>query len=245
MPINREALIAQMSGLSDQELEALANIIEALTAPISADWTGPGWLPLAWEARFRSALRIHHAINANPLGREAFEDAFNTTCESLGWRVYPAKSATNRFYDTVVDNGVIRRLSLKATAAQRMREDVVHISKLTEAAWIQDARRKADRHRKLLSVFAEYRDTTDAIVLLRAMQHSGATRYQLLEISTELFASVPDLTAEQSQAGTIPLPPGSSTPVLKIRLDRSDAKITLTDIRLSACTVHGTWEITT
>ena len=52
---------------------------------------------------------------------------------------------------------------------------------------------------------------------------------------------VDQLTVAQAQPATIPLPPG--TPArdadLRIRVDRSDANITITGIKLSAMEVHG------
>ncbi len=43
-----------------------------------------------------------------------------------------------------------------------------HISKLTEAAWIQDVRSARARRQRLLELFRDYRAAVDAIVMLRA-----------------------------------------------------------------------------
>lgn len=49
----------------------------------------------------------------------------------------------------------------------------------------------------------------------------------------------------EAQAATIPVPTGKTPPDFKIRIDRSDSKITLTGIRIAMCTIHGRWRIST
>ena len=57
-------------------------------------------------------------------------------------RVTVYRSKTNRFRDlTVTDKeGKSRKLLLKSTVAMGLSKRTVHISTLTEAAWIQDVR---------------------------------------------------------------------------------------------------------
>ncbi|MDR6688974.1 hypothetical protein J2Y41_004574 [Arthrobacter sp. 1088] len=156
----------------------------------------------------------------------------------------PADGATNRFFDTTLSkDGVRKRLSLKASAARDMKRDWVHISKLTEAAWIQDVRRQVDRRDNIVNLFKEYRAGTDGIVMLRAFREVGAVDYQLVEIPTSIFEAVDSLSVEDAQKATIPMPSDAVVPSFKIRIDRSDAKITLTSIRLAAITVHGEWKL--
>jgi hypothetical protein len=56
---------------------------------------------------------------------------------------------------------------------------------------------------------------------------------------------VDQLTVAQAQLATIPLPPGTSAKDadLRIRVDRSDAKITIAGIKLSATEVHARWQV--
>ena len=54
-------------------------------------------------------------------------------------------------------DGQARKLSLKSTAARSLAKTSAHISKLTEAAWIQDARTKTDRRKNTLKLFRDYR----------------------------------------------------------------------------------------
>lgn len=181
-----------------------------------------------------------------PLGTLQFEAAFNGACKAAGWEVEPAKSATQRFYDTVIRDrdGSEKRLSLKASSAKEIRPDIIHISKLTEAAWIQDARKQVDRRGAIVKAFQEYQDETNSIFILRAFPKEGyKVFYELAEIPTSIFNEVMSLSVRQAREGTINIPPESSTRDrnFAIRIDGSDAKITLTGIRLEICSIHGRW----
>jgi hypothetical protein len=115
---------------------------------------------------------------------------------------------------------------------------------LTEAAWIQDERTQTGRRNRLVELFSQYRRATTSIVILRAFKQSdGGVVYELVEIPTQLFAAVDQLTVAQAQAGTIPIPPEQQPPNFKITVDRSDSKITLAGIRLAVCTVHARWKL--
>lgn len=128
-----------------------------------------------------------------------------------------------------------------------MTRQTVHISKLTEAAWIQDARRARDRKPLTVQLFDDYRAATSSILMLRAFRSSSPPmlEYQLLEIPTEIFARVAGVSTLDFQGGTVPVRGLTGEVDFKIRLDRSDAKITLTGIRLGVCTVHGSWKLPT
>jgi hypothetical protein len=248
IPGARDALDGALDGLSEADLEIVGRFVRAMAAPVE-QWLGPGsWLTTApWADAFAARLRAHHALNPEPLSTTAFEAAFNAACRAAGWEVAPAASATHRFYDTAVilPGAPVRRISLKASAARDLRRGLVHISKLTEAAWIQDARTQADRRAKLVELFAEYRAQTEGIVMLRCFRDEvpGALCYELVEIPTTVFASVDDLGIADAQASTIAIPPGAAVPDARIRIDRSDAKITVTGIRTEVCTVHGRWTV--
>ncbi|EHB56121.1 hypothetical protein MycrhDRAFT_3315 [Mycolicibacterium rhodesiae JS60] len=121
---------------------------------------------------------------------------------------------------------------------------MVHISKLTEAAWIQDTRRQIDRRDKIVELFRAYRQATDGIIMLRGFELEAGVFYELVEIPTSLFEPIDSLDVPTAQLATIPVPPSSTgVPDLKIRIDRSDSKITLTAIQLRVCIVHGQWTL--
>ena len=165
-----------------------------------------------------------------------------------GHLIYPG-SATRRFVDLEVVSGVdpARRLSLKSTAAKKLSEKTTHISKLTEAAWIQDVRTPRDRRARTRELFRSYQQAVDAIVMLRAFREEEGSpyRYQLVEIPTALFGSVQKAPIDvfQRDAPSINCEVGGKLAAV-IAIDRSDAKITVKRIQLSACTVHAEWHRT-
>ena len=123
-----------------------------------------------WIEYFGLLISAHHGLAVDALKETGFENAFRDACEAVGWGVDPPASATRRFVDITVQtsDGRRRRLSLKSTAAQRLSKSTIHISKLTEAAWIQDVRSARSRRTRTLELFEEYCATVDAIVMLRA-----------------------------------------------------------------------------
>lgn len=244
----RAALHDQIDRLSDGQVAVVGDFLNAVLAPLYSEALPSTWLSTpAWTDAFVAQLRGHHGLSIKPLSTTQFEAAFNEACLAAGWEVEVAESATQRFFDTTVTLGgdSALRLSLKASSAKAMSVRSVHISKLTEAAWIQDARRQSDRRDRIVELFKKYQETTSAIIMLRGFTGRGGydVFYELLEIPTTIFSPVASLTVEQAQAATIRIMPGSQSPGFSIRIDRSDAKITLTGIKLDTCVVHGRWGV--
>lgn len=237
----------KLNQLSDAQAAVVGAFVDAVLAPIHSEPLASTWLTSRsdWTDAFLARLRGHHALSIEPLSTTQFEAAFNEACLSAGWQVEAASSATQRFYDTTItaDDGQPRKLSLKASSAKDMRATNVHISKLTEAAWIQDTRRLSDRRDHIVELFAEYQRVTTAIVMLRGFRDRQGFEvlYELLEIPTAMFEPISGLTVQQSLPGTIRMPGDANVPDFSIRIDRSDAKITLTGIRIGVCIIHGRW----
>lgn len=246
---NRAVLREKIDQLSEGQATVVADFVDAVLAPIASESLPSTWLTstAAWTDGFLARLRGHYGLSIEPLSTTQFEAAFNAACVTAGWKVEPATSATQRFYDTIVtaDGSQPRTLSLKASSARDMRAAKVHISKLTEAAWIQDARRLIDRRDRIVELFAEYQQTTSSIVMLRGFRGRDGFEvlYELLEIPTTIFSPVAGLTVQQAQPGTIKVPGGAVVSDFSIRIDRSDSKITLTGIRLDLCVIHGRWGV--
>ena len=175
-----------------------------------------------------------------------FETVFRNACTSVNWKVDDPGSPTRRFVDLEVQAGnePKRRISLKSTSAKNLSETRVHISKLTEAAWIQDLRRAQERRNQTLSLFNDYTNAVDAIVMLRAFREGNNIphRYQLIEIPTAIFEPVQEAPVEifRNDAPVIVCNMRGNT-VARVAIDRSDAKITIRSILLSACVVHAEW----
>ena len=246
--MTREALKAKLDGMSAAKLRFVAQLVDALErSPPARVKQRHTWITRSatWLEHFGLALSVHHGATKDPLRLESFETVFRGACKTAGWKVEPQGSPTRRFVDLVVDDrGGPRSLSLKSTAARNLSERSVHISKLTEAAWIQDVRTPSTRRARLLQLFEAYCAAVDAIVMLRAFRKPSAVphRYQLLEIPVSIFASLQRLPLApfRSDAPVLDCYRGSKV-VAKVAVDRSDAKITIRRISLEACVVHAEW----
>lgn len=234
----------------------VARMVDSLADPPRARLTTPKptWITAEpdWIEYFGLMISAHHGVTVEALGQSSFEIAFRDACSAVGWNVDPPGSATRRFVDLTLQtsDGEVRKLSLKSTAARRLSTTSAHISKLTEAAWIQDVRSARSRREKTLELFEEYRAAVDAIVMLRAFRTDSATvphRYQLIEIPNAIFASLATapLTTFEADGPTVDCAYGGNPAAARVSLDRSDAKVTVKQIQLSACTIHAEWELQT
>lgn len=240
----RAELHHKVDGLTMSQVYRVSQYVDALRRPIY-EWVNPTSLLISsgWLEEFRSRLQAHHAVNTAPLTRTNFEDAFAAACEAGGSVTHVSASATNRFWDVMIDG---HYYSLKTTAAKNLRHDYFHISKLTEAAWVQDQRSASGRQQKTLEMFREFRSQVESIFMLRAFKGLDGTvsKYELAEIPGGLFDSlfeVPE-SAFSADGPKISIPHRSNTPDLEIKIDRSDAKVTIVRIRRDRCVVHGTWD---
>ena len=249
-----EALRRRIDDLSPMGVRFVARMVESLSDPPQAQNSAPEptWITAEpdWIEYFGLLISAHHGLAVDALKETGFENAFRDACEAVRWGVDPPASATRRFVDVTVrtSDGQHRRLSLKSTAARRLSRSTVHISKLTEAAWIQDVRSARDRRTRTLELFEEYCATVDAIVMLRAFRHDPQSMpycYQLIEIPNDVFTSLQSLplSAFEADGPTLDCSFGGNPVAARVSLDRSDAKITVKQIQLSACVVHEEWEL--
>ena len=248
--VTRDELKAMLDSFSPVKIEFVARVAESLANFPGADIRSTGtWLTSEpdWIEYFGLALSVHHGATTEPLGLSAFEAVFRNACEHLRWSIDPPGSGTRRFVDMVVrpKSGDHRRLSLKSTAAKNLARTTLHISKLTEAAWIQDARTARDRRDRTLELFRQYRSTVTQIVMLRAFREDAGTsphKYQLVEIPVSIFDAVQEAPLEvfERDAPVIECSVGGRAAAV-VAIDRSDAKITVRRVRLAACTVHAKW----
>ena len=97
----------------------------------------------------------------------------------------------------------------------------------------------------MLDLFQQYREAVSAILMLRAFRTDAGTppqRYQLVEIPVRLFDSIHESSLRdfERDAPVIACQVDGET-VAHVAVDRSDAKITVRRIQLSACVVHAEW----
>ncbi len=240
----------RLDTLSPTGIRFVARMVESLSVPPQAKVNKQKtWLPVDWIEYFGLAISVHHATTTQPLEQRGFETVFRNACESVGWATECPVSGIQRFLDLNVKHGSSSRLklSLKSTSAQRLSRTTVHISKLTEAAWIQDMRTAKQRRERTLALFQEYMNAVDSIMMLRAFHRGqGApSEYQLVEIPTEIFQSLQNapLSSFNADGPTIDCSYGGHDVAARVSLDRSDAKITVKQINLDVCTVHVEWEV--
>ena len=192
-----------------------------------------------FESEFRSKLLAHHCFIGSPLFQQSFDSAFISSCIQAGRKIWPAPGG-QRFWDVTVDG---RKISLKSTKAKNLRLEKLHISKLTEGAWIQDCRTAAKRQKMTQDLFRQYCQEVDAIIQLRYFRKLKL--YELVEIPVSLFAQILDVGKKHFSADgpTINIPIGKEPPDFTLKIDRSDAKITLANINKEICIVHGSWKL--
>ena len=192
-------------------------------------------------------MSVHHGATTEPLRLTAFETVFRNACEHVGWNVLAPGSRTQRFVDMTVSPrpGMALHLSLKSTAARDLSKTSLHISKLTEASWIQDVRKASQRRLETIKLFRAYRQAVSHIIMLRAFRDNTEAPpclYQLVEVPVRLFDSIEDAPVEALTTDGPRVPCKiDGKQVATVALDRSDAKITVSSIKLSACTVHAEW----
>lgn len=248
---DRDRLKARIDTLSPMAVRFVARLVDSLSEAPAPSTATPTWLTRhpEWLEYFGLAISAHHGTTTEPLGLTSFETVFRNACEALDWTLDAPGSATRRFVDLTLTpaDGTTRRLSLKSTAAKKIAEGTAHISKLTEAAWIQDVRSARARRQRLLELFQEYRAAVDAIVMLRAFREPDTIphRYQLIEIPSDIFQALEDApeSAFAADGPVIDCAYQRLSSAAQVSIDRSDAKITIRRIQLSACTVHAEWRL--
>lgn len=197
------------------------------------------FLTPGFEKEFRTTLLIHHYFLRAPLATNSFEAAFLRAGLAAGHDIRKAPDG-QRFWDVEVDG---LRISLKSTAAANLRVGSLHISKLCEAAWIQDARSASHRECKTKRLFEEYTNVVHAIIQLRLFKSKAF--YEMVSIPTSVLAQVADTprTAFAPEGPSIGIPVGQDPPDFTLKLDRSDAKVTLANIDKRVCPLVGTWQL--
>ena len=238
-----DELLAAMRGPCEATFPASPSVeTQAAETGLPSDPTFASAAPFLsprFEKEFRTTLLIHHYFLRAPLARNSFEAAFVRAARNAGHDIRKASDG-QRFWDVEMDG---HRISLKSTAAKNLRVRTLHISKLCEAAWIQDARSASHREEKTKELFAEYTATVHAIIQLRLFKNKSF--YEMVRIPTSVLAQVADVPRVKfaPEGPSIGIPIGQDPPDFTLKLDRSDAKVTLANIDKRVCTVEGTWRL--
>ena len=224
---NIEELKSRIQSLSPMGIRFVARLIDSLSSPPRADITG-SWITSNpdWVEYFGLTISVHHSNTIEPSRVDQLRGRFPECLRGRRMEAGRTGIGTRRFVDAIVLTTGIETVT-KSTAARRLSATTAHISKLTEAAWIQDVRSARARRSKTLELFRQYRAAVDAIIMLRAFR-SGRdvipTKYQLIEIPTAIFASLDDApqSAFAADGPTVDCPYGNEPVAARVSLDRSD-----------------------
>lgn len=238
----REELEALLSRLNEAEVARLIEIGNSMIAPIEERVAADGdLLRPEFVAEFRSRLQIHHATQDSPLDRLGFENAFLAASRAAGLEAVEAPSRTTRFYDVTIAG---ERFALKTEGAKDMKADRLHISKLSEAAWIQDMRSARLRYEKAMEFVDAFLAVVDRMFVLRYYRASAIPHYELVEIPITHFERIKMTSVSDfdSDAPRIKIADGSGD-IMEFHIDRSDSKITIGKIEKSQCIVRAEWKL--
>lgn len=240
----RLELLRLVGGFADAQVRQLRNVALAMNRPIAFTPNGQSTLVVGgFEAEFRARLQAHHGTHTSGMDRLAFESALLAACERAGFAVAPAPTRTTRFWDLTIDGD---RTSVKTTQAKGLKPDVIEVSKLSEAAWIQDVRNARDRRRKTLELFTDFSEAVKRWYVLRIFETDTAWEYELVEIPVAIFGApiqalkVDDFDSDGPRIAV--KDPATTQTLFRLVLDRSDAKITIQRLPKATCTVHGNWK---
>lgn len=242
MAREQEELLELIEGFDDAQMRQLRDIAWAMTVQVEYSINGESDLVSPrFNAEMKARLQAHHGTHTQPLDGLSFEDAFRAALEQDGRQVGALESATNRYYDVQADG---ERFALKSTKAKSLSATSLHISKLCEAAWIQDSRTVSMRQGKTLETIRSYTSVVDRLLQLRVLPNPTRWNYELVEVPIALFDGVFELPRDAFQAAGPSLRIADEAgPIMTIALDRSDAKVTVRSIQKSRCVVHATWSL--
>jgi hypothetical protein len=239
----RSDLLAVVHDLDDEQVSKVLDVAKAMALPIAETVKiGSNVATASFTAEFRARLQAHHATHTTPMDRLSFENAFLSASRAAGRQTTEAPSRTTRFFDARVDG---EQIALKTEGAKSLKADALHISKLSEAAWIQDMRSARKRHEMTMNLLDAFLAAVQRIFVLRYYQSDAEPHYELVEIPVGHFREVKKLPVSDFNSDAPRLKVQDATgPIMEFRLDRSDSKITVSKILKSRCIVHGDWRLT-
>lgn len=236
-------LFSLVRELDDEEVRQLLGVARAMALPVEETINPESRIVTPeFSAEFRARLQAHHATHTTPMDRLSFENAFLAASRAAGRATEQAPSRTTRFFDATVDG---EHVALKTEGAKSMKRDQLLISKLSEAAWIQDMRSGRKRRERMMAFLDEFLGAVDRIVVLRYYRAEPVPHYELVEIPVSHFKKLRHVSASEFNHDAPRLQIADEAgPLMEVRLDRSDSKITVGKVEKSRCIVHCDWRLT-
>jgi len=199
----------------------------------------------AFVEDFSARLIAYHALHEQKLTKKTFEFVFCGACRAAGSNAVITSSPVNPGVDVTVD-GI--RYSLKTEGAAGMTKSSITISKLMEARWIRECESPGDFAREASRRISEHLQHYQRIITLRAFEYDSVIEYDLIEIPLSILKYVEKLEARNFTQRT--RNGGSSARIVlegkqlfTLRLDGSVEKVTVSNLRMDVCRIHGSWRI--
>ncbi|MGW2144063.1 DUF4365 domain-containing protein [Nonomuraea bangladeshensis] len=193
-----------------------------------------------------SRLLAHEAVSSGPISLDDFVEAFKRASRFSGREV---KERSERIAGSTMAIVEDKRCILKMAVARDLKMNTVNIVRFIDAPWAVDilsgdylVHRTIEELKILLAQFDRY------FILRRFSLPDSCSQYQLVEVPKSLLNMLASKSLGESVQGR-----GCSTirafrdnrgeVALKMVIDRSSAKISLRDISIDRCLVHGSWTL--
>jgi hypothetical protein len=235
-------------GLTQQQISIVWEIVDALRQPVrrninpASDLCTP-----AFVESFENRLTIYHALNEQPLTKKTFEFTFAKAMADAGHISKVIPDSTNPGTDVLIDEEMA--FSLKTEAAKNISPTSITISKLMEARWIRDCQTGEDYQRHILERIVPHLQQYHRILMLRAFTDEPTeVTYVLAEIPRDVLLETANLTTDSFSPRTSN---GSTSAdvvcdgrrLYRLSLDGSVEKITVRNLALTSCVIHGSWTV--
>jgi type II restriction enzyme len=188
-------------------------------------------------------MRFHHALDADALAKDKFENAIASAFRDCGYDTAKAPKG-NPGHDLTIEDV---RYSLKTQADSKIRDSRIDIHKFMELGkgeWSDDP----EHFRALCGQVVDHLGRYERILVFRRLKHRTHEVYELVEIPKSLVLDAlkldPVISVESASAikpATTELVDDEGT-VLRLYFDGGgERKLKIKDIRKGACHVHATW----
>ncbi|WP_209447285.1 hypothetical protein [Amycolatopsis alba] len=240
--------MAAVRDLDDAQVDLLCEMADAFGRKADT-WEHPDsdLVTDGFGSSMVNRLQLHHATSEEKFNKTSFEFAFKAASRFANRRAEKTVAHTFQGADVVVD-GV--RWSLKTEGAANMSQDLITISKFSEARWIRDCVTQEDFAREAPARIERHLSEYDRVLTLRGfyVQNHEAVRYDLVEIPHAMLMAATQLTERDFSPRT---GAGSSRaqvfyegkPAFTVSLDGSVEKVTLRNIQVSQCMTHAQWTV--
>lgn len=243
-----DRLLRAAQELDPAQVELLCEMADAFGWSVQS-WTNPAsdLVSDGFGDSLLNRLRLHHATSDEKFNKTSFEYAFKSASKSAGRKASKTESHTYQGADMVVDG---TRWSLKTEGSQKMSKSSITISKFSEARWIRDCITPSDFAREATARLMRHLSEYDRIATLRGayVDNQKAVKYELVEIPHATLSAIGSLSSTDfsprtkvgSSSATVRVSDGES---FKLTLDGSVEKVTLRNIKIAHCTIHGVWTV--